>query len=191
MQQLYKLQYIWRRLFRHGGHCVHSPFAYEMLTRVVEEQASYYFYDTLYSLAQHYRVSRQRVAEACFLYRLSVHYPICEIRYDGNCPLLHTVAEQQSQQPSISPEKHAYGPFLPYECYRLIIAESTESLPSEREMEAQPTLLYISTWNNRHNKTKALERYRKINRGIAFDLCCGVLIVTSPNLHRRVYKSSL
>ena len=38
---------LYRMIFCRGGHGVHSPFVFDLLTNVIEEKASYYCYDSL------------------------------------------------------------------------------------------------------------------------------------------------
>ena len=42
---------LWRRCFSHGGHGVHSPFAFELLTRVVEEKSLYSAFASIRGMA--------------------------------------------------------------------------------------------------------------------------------------------
>ena len=45
---------LWRKCFSHGGHGVHSPFAFELLTRVVEEKSSYSAFASIRDVVHRY-----------------------------------------------------------------------------------------------------------------------------------------
>lgn len=42
-----KINRLYRKIFHRGGHGVHSPFVFDLLTTVIEEDASYYSYEKL------------------------------------------------------------------------------------------------------------------------------------------------
>lgn len=59
-----------RRLWRRRGHGVHSPYAYELLRRVVAQPCSYYAFEQIDAMARKAGVS----ARMCrLLYRLCLH----------------------------------------------------------------------------------------------------------------------
>lgn len=69
-----KRTYIWCRRFRHRkGYGVHSPFAYNLITDVIQEQRPFYFFDELKSL--HRKASKRSSGHSLrvekLLFRLS------------------------------------------------------------------------------------------------------------------------
>ena len=74
---------LWRRCFSHGGHSVHSPFAFELLTRVVEEKSPYSAFASIREVVHRHGRSKHDLRLAFLFYRVSAHYPIKRIQVLG------------------------------------------------------------------------------------------------------------
>ncbi len=175
-----------RKLFHKGGHNVHSPFAYKLLTAVVEEKAYYYKY---HSLKQDLKKTRSKIhlPELRFLYRLAVHYPISSIRYYGENSHLEEILKDFPQNHPY-PQQHCYGPFREQDCFELIVIENPNYLPPKFTI---PPFAFIYSFKSKRNKKWIQALFQDLERGALFDLFYAYLLVHSDNLHKQIYKSIL
>ena len=56
------MNWLYRRLFCRGGHGVHSPFVFDLITTVIEEKSHYYCYDQLHRLRRQLLHSKEKIA---------------------------------------------------------------------------------------------------------------------------------
>lgn len=180
-----------RKLFRRGGHGVHSPFAYHLLTRVVEERAHYTAYEDLLKVAEDARSSQQAIREALFLYRLLAHYPISQITYAGAHPLFEKAVELSLVTPSSGVARHIYGPYTEEDRFRFIAIDNDADLPSLNTLLEEPTLLLLSITRNSRLKEWAHALYECLPYGIEVDFLSGKLFVLTPKLFKKSYKTTL
>ena len=52
---------LYRRLFCRGGHGVHSPFVFDLITTVIEEKSHYYCYDQLHQVRRQLLHSNEKI----------------------------------------------------------------------------------------------------------------------------------
>lgn len=82
MQQIVRFK---RFLLNRRGHGVHSPFVFDLISRVIEERMPYYVFDRFWQEVKgdKHRVLHRRELELCF--RLVCHYRLQSAVLIGNC----------------------------------------------------------------------------------------------------------
>lgn len=191
MKEPQLLEKFFRQLFRRGGHGVHSPFVFNLLTRVVEERALYAAYQEILGLPSDTFISKMKIKEreALLLYRIMVHYPISQVLYKGEfLPFLRLL----SLKPTIvegGEEHHAYGPYSKEEIFRLIIVDEEKDLPSPKGLWQEPTIFYLSTSKRKYAKEWCRHFYELMPYGVEVDLLYSKLWIITPNLFKQRYKS--
>ncbi|MBB6275968.1 hypothetical protein [Porphyromonas circumdentaria] len=193
MRGIRLLQQTFRRCFCRGGHGVHSPFAFTLLTRVVEERACYTAYENILDtpswVASRKKTIKER--EALLLYRIMAHYPIVDILYKGEEPLFQRLLGLLEPVTENTLREHAYGPYSEQELFHLVIVDKVTDLFSERVLSEEPTILYVSMARDNWAKQCSKRFYANMSHGIEVDLLYGKLFVLTPNLFKNRYKSLL
>lgn len=183
---------LWRRCFSHGGHSVHSPFAFELLTRVVEERALYSAFDSIREVIRQQGRSEQDLKLAFLFYRLAAHYPIKRIQVWGaDCGYIQELVPLLERATCPSPLGHPYGPYPREDLFSLFFITEEAALTQIIEGPT-PSILLIPTWQNPSLKRRTI-RYCKEGRlsGIRIDLPTAQLVISSPRFHLQQYKSTL
>lgn len=183
---------LWRRCFSHGGHGVHSPFAFELLTRVVEEKSPYSAFASIRDVVHRHGRSEYDLRLAFLFYRLAAHYPIKRIHVLGaDCDYMQELLPLLERATCPSPLEHPYGPYPRGDLFSLFFITEEAALTQIIE-EPPPAILLIPTWQNPSLK-KSTIRYCKEGRlsGIRIDLPTAQLVISSPRFHLQQYKSTL
>lgn len=183
---------LWRRCFSHGGHGVHSPFAFELLTRVVEEKSLYSAFASIRDVVHRHGRSEQDLRLAFLFYRLAAHYPIKRIQVWGaDCDYMQELLPLLERATCPSPLEHPYGPYPRGDLFSLFFITEEAALTQIIE-EPLPAILLIPTWQNPSLKRRTI-RYCKERRlsGIRIDLPSAQLVISSPRFHLQQYKSTL
>lgn len=183
---------LWRRCFSYGGHSVHSPFAFELLTRVVEEKSPYSAFASIREVVHRHGRSEQDLKLAFLFYRVAAHYPIKRIRVLGaDCSYMQELLPLLQRATCPSPLGHPYGPYPREDLFSLFFITEEAALTQIIE-EPPPAILLIPTWQNPSLKRRMI-RYCKEGRlsGIRIDLPLAQLVISSPRFHSQQYKSTL
>lgn len=183
---------LWRKCFSHGGHSVHSPFAFELLTRVVEEKSPYSAFASIREVVHRHGRSKHDLRLAFLFYRLAAHYPIKRIQVLGaDCSYMQELLPLLQRATCPSPLGHPYGPYPREDLFSLFFITEEAALTQIIE-EPPPAILLIPTWQNPSLKRRMI-RYCKEGRlsGIRIDLPSAQLVISSPRFHSQQYKSTL
>ena len=183
---------LWRRCFSHGGHGVHSPFAFELLTRVVVEKSPYSAFASIREVVHRHGRSKHDLRLAFLFYRVAAHYPIKRIHVLGaDCDYMQELLPLLERATCPSPLEHPYGPYPRGDLFSLFFIMEEAALTRIIE-EPPPAILLIPTWQNPSLK-KSTIRYCKEGRlsGIRIDLPSAQLVISSPRFHLQQYKSTL
>ena len=183
---------LWRRCFSHGGHGVHSPFAFELLTRVVEERALYSAFDSIREVIRQQGRSEQDLKLAFLFYRLAAHYPIKRIQVLGaDCSYMQELLPLLQRATCPSPSEHPYGPYPREDLFSLYFITEEAALTQIIE-EPTPAILLIPTWQNLSLKRRTIQSFKEGRlSGIRIDLPTAQLVISSPRFHLQQYKSTL
>ncbi len=187
-----KLQRLWRRLFATGGHGVHSPFAFELLTRVVEERKAVYgAYRVLEEAFHKGSSSLFALPLGQLFYRLIAHYPTQEVLLFGDAPLYLKEQVPILQKAICScPLVHPYGPYSREDCFVLGYGFDRQRIEELLE-NRQAAILLIPTYANPSIKRDVLRIFSSCSTGIRIDLPTAQLLVLTPRLLKKHYKSTL
>lgn len=183
---------LWRRCFSHGGHGVHSPFAFELLTRVVEERSLYTAFDSIREVIRQQGRSEQDLKLAFLFYRLAAHYPIKRIQVLGaDCSYMQELLPLLQRATCPSPLGHPYGPYPREDLFSLFFITEEAALTQIIE-EPPPAILLIPTWQNPSLKRRTIQYFKEGRlSGIRIDLPSAQLVISSPRFHLQQYKSTL
>jgi hypothetical protein len=101
------------RRWRTYGFGIHSPFAYELMTKVIGERSEYYAYESLRQF------HTDRYAELTLLLRLLCHFAPSEVAVAGSSTAIDTVIHAYDSRVDIVP---------PAPDHRFLIVESANDL---------------------------------------------------------------
>lgn len=183
---------LWRRSFSYGGHSVHSPFAFELLTRVVEERSLYSAFDSIREVIRQQGRSEQDLKLAFLFYRLAAHYPIKRIQVWGvDSDYMQELVPLLERATCPSPLEHPYGPYPQEDLFSLYFITEETALTQTIE-EPTPAILLIPTWQNPSLKKRTIQSFKEGRlSGIRIDLPTAQLVISSPRFHLQQYKSTL
>ena len=171
---------------------MHSPFAFELLTRVVEEKSPYSAFASIREVVHRHGRSKHDLRLAFLFYRVAAHYPIKRIQVLGAysnymqelLPLL-----QRATCPS--PLEHPYGPYPREDLFSLFFITEEVALSQVIE-EPTPAILLVATWQNPSLKRRTIQYFKEGRlSGIRIDLPSAQLVISSPRFHSQQYKSTL
>ena len=183
---------LWRKCFSHGGHGVHSPFAFELLTRVVEEKSPYSTFASIREVVHRHGRSKHDLRLAFLFYRVAAHYPIKRIQVLGaDSDYMQELLPLLERATCPSHLEHPCGPYPREDLFFLFFITEEVALTQIIE-EPPPAILLIPTWQNPSLKRHTI-RYCKERRlsGIRIDLPSAQLVISSPRFHSQQYKSTL
>ena len=183
---------LWRRCFSHGGHGVHSPFAFELLTRVVEEKSPYLAFASIRDVVHRHGRKENDLKLAFLFYRLAAHYPIKRIQVLGvDCDYMQELLPLLERATCPSPLEHPYGPYPRGDLFSLYFITEEAALTQIIE-EPTPAILLIPTWQNSSLKRRTIQSFKEGHlSGIRIDLPTAQLVISSPRFHLQQYKSTL
>jgi len=183
---------LWRRCFSHGGHGVHSPFAFELLTRVVEEKSLYSAFASIRDVVHRHGRSEQDLRLAFLFYRLAAHYPIKRIQVLGaDSDYMQELLPLLERATCPSPLEHPYGPYPRGDLFSLYFITEETALTQTIE-EPTPAILLIPTWQNPSLKKRTIQSFKEGRlSGIRIALPSAQLVISSPRFHLQQYKSTL
>lgn len=183
---------LWRKCFSHGGHSVHSPFAFELLTRVVEEKSPYSAFASIREVVHRHGRSEQDLKLAFLFYRLAAHYPIKRIQVLGaDSDYMQELLPLLERATCPSPLEHPYGPYPRGDLFSLYFITEEAALTQIVE-EPTPAILLIPTWKNPSLKRRTIQSFKEGRlSGIRIDLPTAQLVISSPRFHLQQYKSTL
>lgn len=183
---------LWRRCFSHGGHGVHSPFAFELLTRVVEEKSLYSAFASIREVVHRHGRSKHDLRLAFLFYRLAVHYPIKKIQVlEADSDYMQELLPLLERATCPSPSEHPYGPYPREDLFSLYFITEEAALTQIIE-EPTPAILLIPTWQNLSLKRRTIQYFKEGRlSGIRIDLPSAQLVISSPRFHSQQYKSTL
>ena len=183
---------LWRRCFSHGGHGVHSPFAFELLTRVVEEKSPYSAFASIRDVVHRHGRSEQDLRLAFLFYRLAAHYPIKRIQVLGaDSDYMQELLPLLERATCPSPLEHPCGPYPREDLFSLFFITEEAALTQIIE-EPLPAILLIPTWQNPSLKKRTIQSFKEGRlSGIRIDLPTAQLVISSPRFHLQQYKSTL
>ena len=172
---------LWRKCFSHGGHGVHSPFAFELLTRVVEEKSPYSTFASIREVVHRHGRSKHDLRLAFLFYRVAAHYPIKRIQVLGaDCSYMQELLPLLQRATCPSPSEHPYGPY------------PREDLFSLSFITEEVAILLVATWQNPSLKRRTIQYFKEGRlSGIRIDLPSAQLVISSPRFHSQQYKSTL
>ena len=179
---------LWRRCFSHGGHGVHSPFAFELLTRVVEEKSLYSAFASIREVVHRHGRSKHDLRLAFLFYRVSAHYPIKRIQVLGaDCSYMQELLPLLERATYPSPLEHPYGPYPREDLFSLFFITEEVTLSQVIE-EPTPAILLV----NPSLKRRTIQYFKEGRlSGIRIDLPSAQLVISSPRFHSQQYKSTL
>ncbi|MFC2357900.1 hypothetical protein [Porphyromonas endodontalis] len=183
---------LWRRCFSHGGHGVHSPFAFELLTRVVEEKSPYSAFASIREVVHRHGRSKHDLKLAFLFYRLAAHYPIKRIQVlEADSDYMQELLPLLERATCPSPLEHPYGPYPREDLFSLYFITEEAALTQIIE-EPTPAILLIPTWQNLSLKRRTIQSFKEGRlSGIRIDLPTAQLVISSPRFHLQQYKSTL
>ncbi|WP_462135156.1 hypothetical protein [Porphyromonas endodontalis] len=183
---------LWRRCFSHGGHGVHSPFAFELLTRVVEEKSPYSAFASIRDVVHRHGRSEYDLRLAFLFYRLAAHYPIKRIQVLGaDSDYMQELLPLLERATCPSSLEHPYGPYPREDLFSLFFITEEAALTQIIE-EPPPAILLIPTWKNPSLKRRTIQSFKEGRlSGIRIDLPTAQLVISSPRFHLQQYKSTL
>ena len=183
---------LWRRCFSHGGHGVHSPFAFELLTRVVEEKSPYSAFASIRDVVHWHGRSEQDPRLAFLFYRVAAHYPIKRIQVLGaDSDYMQELLPLLERATCPSPLEHPYGPYPREDLFSVYFIKEEAALTQIIE-EPPPAILLIPTWQNPSLKRRTIQSFKEGRlSGIRIDLPTAQLVISSPRFHLQQYKSTL
>ena len=183
---------LWRKCFSHGGHSVHSPFAFELLTRVVEEKSPYSAFASIREVVHRHGRSKHDLRLAFLFYRLAAHYPIKRIQVLGaDCSYMQELLPLLQRATCPSPLGHPYGPYPREDLFSLFFITEEAALTQIIEKPI-PAILLIPTWQNLSLKRRTIQSFKEGRlSGIRIDLPTAQLVISSPRFHLQQYKSTL
>lgn len=183
---------LWRRCFSHGGHGVHSPFAFELLTRVVEEKSPYSAFASIRDVVHRHGKSEQDLRLAFLFYRLAAHYPIKRIQVlEADSDYMQELLPLLERATCPSPLEHPYGPYPREDLFSLYFITEEAALTQIIE-EPTPAILLVGTWQNPSLKRRTIQYFKEGSlSGIRIDLPSAQLVISSPRFHLQQYKSTL
>lgn len=183
---------LWRRCFSHGGHGVHSPFAFELLTRVVEEKSLYSAFASIRDVVHRYGRKENDLKLAFLFYRLAAHYPIKRIQVlEADSDYMQELLPLLQRATCPSPLEHPYGPYPREDLFSLYFITEEAALTQIIE-EPTPAILLIPTWQNLSLKRRTIQYFKEGRlSGIRIDLPSAQLVISSPRFHSQQYKSTL
>ena len=163
--------------WRHGrGFGIHSPFAYDFITRTLRERLPYYAYDNIDALAVDGRNDKLPHRRLRLLYRIAVRFNPSVIGVFGN-------KNSDAERATLSDlRSDLVIKDAPDECLFAIINSDSDTLP-----KICPHAVYVFTDARRGDQEQKL--WSQVSRGMRFDNCRGfVVIVTSPSLPRQSFE---
>lgn len=183
---------LWRKCFSHGGHGVHSPFAFELLTRVVEEKSPYSTFASIREVVHRHGRSKHDLRLAFLFYRVAAHYPIKRIQVLGaDCSYMQELLPLLQRTTCPSPSEHPYGPYPREDLFSLYFITEEVALSQVIE-EPTPAILLVATWQNPSLKRRTIQYFKEGRlSGIRIDLPTAQLVISSPRFHLQQYKSTL
>ncbi|MGP1581268.1 MAG: hypothetical protein ACTTHD_00925 [Porphyromonas endodontalis] len=183
---------LWRRCFSHGGHGVHSPFAFELLTRVVEEKSLYSAFSSIRDVVHRYGRKENDLKLAFLFYRLAAHYPIKRIQVlEADSDYMQELLPLLERATCPSPLEHPYGPYPREDLFSLYFITEEAALTQIIEKPI-PAILLIPTWQNLSLKRRTIQSFKEGRlSGIRIDLPTAQLVISSPRFHLQQYKSTL
>lgn len=163
--------------WRHGrGFGIHSPFAYDFITRTLRERLPYYAYDSIDALAADglaVNLSQRRLR---LLYRIAVRFNPAVIGIFGNRNSEAEMRILRSLRSDVQIRKSPAG------CPFAVINSDSDTLP-----EISPKAVYVFPDSRSSDLEQKL--WSQVSRGMRFDNCRGfVIIVTSPSLPRQSFE---
>lgn len=163
--------------WRHGrGFGIHSPFAYDFITRTLCEKLPYYAYDSIDALTAERRGTTMSQRRLRLLYRIAVRFNPATIGLFGT---EYSAAERATLSDLRSDVAIQDSPT---DCTFAIINPDSDNLPN-----INPHAVYI--FPDARSGDLQQKLWSQVTRGMRFDNCRGfVVIVTSPTLPRQSFE---
>lgn len=162
--------------WRHGrGFGIHSPFAYDFITRTLRERLPYYAYDRFEALAASQRLGVLELKRLRLIFRIAVRFnPASAIIIgDRNASLQKVALKSVRRNVNFAPE--------PSDADLIIINDDSADIKSMRDK-----LVYIFPDTNCGGLSTCERIWSETTRGMRFDNSRGfTIIVHSPTLPRQ------
>lgn len=176
-----------------GGHGVHAPFAYHLITRVVQERAIYRDFSEIQALLR--GSSRATYKRALLAYRIASHYPLSSIHPLAVAPSAFDQALLPLLQGACCSqvEGHPYGPFLPQDHFVFAFSttneaqgELTDTIRSIIE-KRQPLILLLPPLV----ASSFRSLFASLSYGIRLKTPIGEVWILAPRLTKQTYRCCL
>ncbi|MDE6368177.1 MAG: hypothetical protein K2K94_02965 [Muribaculaceae bacterium] len=162
--------------WRHGrGFGIHSPFAYDFITRTLRERLPYYAYTKLDALAASQRLGASEQRRIRLIFRITVRFNPSSVVIIGE----HNASLQKVALKSVRRDINLKAPASEA---ALLIINDDSPIPLALRHDA----VYIFPDTNRGGKTTCEDIWSATTRGMRFDNSRGfTTIVKSPKLPRQ------